>query len=212
MKGKSLVARRNKRWVWPVNVPLSYFSKILLETTYRSLFLGSTYYAPQRAWKGWLFRRRIFLILPIGTAWACQNILILISVLQIPPVSLAEDSEVLWRSRFVLVSYSQQSGLAAEPQALLIFGVLPVGCSPPGPSPEAPSPTFLPPKGSQDGCLWELPPGCSPKRRGVRWAALCLPWWFAFVSLFYPSGTWLLKIVQVWTGRCFICPLREDQN
>lgn len=87
-------------------------------------------------------------------------------MLQIPPVSLAEDSEVLWRSRFVLVSYSQQSGLAAEPQALLIFGVLPVGCSPPGPSPEAPSPTFLPPKGSQDGCLRELPPGV-PQRGEV---------------------------------------------
>lgn len=27
-----------------------------------------------------------------------------------------------------------------------------------------------------------------------------------------PPGTWVLKIVQVWSGRCFICPLVEDQN
>lgn len=97
-------------------------------------------------------------------------------------------------------------------QALLIFGVLPVGFSPPWPSPEAPNPTFLPAKGSPGWVQVGADPGCSPERRGVRWAARCPPWWLAFVSLFYPSGTWLLKIVQVWTGRCFICPLREDQN
>lgn len=90
-----------------------------------------------------------------------------------------------------------------------------LGCSPLG-SPllslllRFPAPHFCLPKGAwvQVGA----DPGCSPGRRGVRWAARCPPWWLAFVSLFYPSGTWLLKIVQVWTGRCFICPLREDQN
>lgn len=86
------------------------------------------------------------------------------SVLQIPPVSLAEDSEVLWRSPFVLVSYSQLSGLTAE----LIFGVLPVGFSPPRPSPEVPSPTFLPAKGSPGWVQVGADPGCSPERRGVR--------------------------------------------
>lgn len=35
---------------------------------------------------------------------------------------------------------------------------------------------------------------------------------FMFLSLFYPAGTWALKIVRVCTGRCFICPLQEDQT
>lgn len=187
-----------------------YFSKILPETPYRCLFLGSPYYAPQRAWKEWLFPRRIFLILPIGTAWASQNVPILMSVLQIPPVILAEDSEVLWRSPFVLVSYSQLSGLMAEPRPCWFLGCSPLGSPLLGLLLRPPTPHFCLPKGAwvQVGA----DPGCSPGRRGVRWAARCPPWWLAFVSLFYPSGTWLLKIVQVWTGRCFICPLREDQN
>lgn len=122
--------------------------KILPETPYRSLFLGSPYCAPQRAWKEWLFPRRIFLILPIGTAWASQNVPILMSVLQIPPVSLAEDSEVLWRSPFVLVSYSQLSGLTAEPRPCWFLGCSPLGSPCLGLLLRFPAPHFCLPKGA----------------------------------------------------------------